>query len=179
MATTFADQLQSELDGIQGEIDRLNQKRDLIQQLLSAETGKAAPSKAKAADKPAARSAPQRRGKRQARRPRGMITGKVREFLASQTAPVHATEILKYLEDNDAAPLSAKPLPTLQSTLQRMKEMGEVENRGRNRWMQAGRASAPAPSPAPAPRPVPPTPSAPPTPPVVTSTTTFGSQRTQ
>ena len=102
------------------------------------------------------------------RRPRGLITGKVREFLGQQSEPVHATEILAFLERNDAAPQSAKPMPTLQSTLQRMKEMGEIQNTGRNRWTLAsagggggsvappvGRSDGPA---------------------VVTSTTTFASR---
>ncbi len=175
MAKSFAEQLQSELDGIQGEIDRLNEKRNLISQLLQTETGKAAKPSAAAtsAPKAGARPAPARRGPRakQARRPRGMITNKVREYLHQQSGPVHATQILKYLEDNDAAPLSAKPLPTLQSTLQRMKELGEIENKGRNRWQLISAPSAPAASPPAA------TAAAgaatPSTPPVVTSTRTF------
>ena len=175
MAKSFAEQLQSELDGIQGEIDRLNQKRDLIGQLLQTETGKAAKPSGAAATvaKASARPKPGRRGPRakQARRPRGMITNKVREYLQQQSDPVHATQILKYLEDNDAAPLSAKPLPTLQSTLQRMKEMGEIDNKGRNRWQMTGASSAPAPAAA-SPAAASAAPSAP-TPPVVTSTRTF------
>ncbi|MCY3923458.1 MAG: hypothetical protein OXG27_13850, partial [Chloroflexi bacterium] len=100
------------------------------------------------------------------RRPRGLITGKVREFLGQQTGPVHATEILAFLEKNEAAPQSAKPMPTLQSTLQRMKEMGEIENNGRNRWslLASGGGSSSAPA------------SRSDAPPVVTSTTTFGTR---
>lgn len=48
--------------------------------------------------------------------------------------PAHGTEILAYREREDAVPLSAKPMATLQSTLQRLKEQGEIENTGRNRW---------------------------------------------
>ena len=139
VASSFAAQLQAELDGIQGEIDRLEKKRDLIRELLQTETGRtAAPSLS--VDAPVGSAAPMgrrraaRRGETGGRRPRGLITGKVREFLAEQTEPVHATAILDFLERNDAAPQSAKPLPTLQSTLQRMKEMGEVRNHGRNQW---------------------------------------------
>lgn len=87
--------------------------------------------------------------RRRARRPRGLITNKVREYLQRQTEPVHATRILQYLESEGAAPQSDKPMPTLQSTLQRMKESGEVRNTGRNRWVlssrvDAGSSSAPA-----------------------------------
>lgn len=177
MAKTFAEQLQSELDGIQGEIDRLNEKRNLISQLLQTETGKAAkPSgSASSTTKAAVRPAPARRSPRakQARRPRGMITNKVREYLQQQSDPVHATQILKYLEDNDAAPLSAKPLPTLQSTLQRMKELGEIENKGRNRWQMISASSAAAAAASPAAAAAPSAPTTPSTPPVVTSTRTF------
>ena len=86
--------------------------------------------------RPTRRRAARRAGAapKRTRRPRGLITGKVREFLSRQSEPVHATAILQYLEEQDAAPQSAKPMPTLQSTLQRMKEMGEIENAGRNRW---------------------------------------------
>ena len=177
MADNFTDQLQSELSGIQGEIDRLENKRRLIQELLSNESGGAAAASA-TAPKPARRRAARRTAgaPKRTRRPRGLITGKVREFLGEQSEPVHATEILAFLEKNDAAPQSAKPMPTLQSTLQRMKEMGEIENRGRNRWSLASAASAAPPvppTPAPIERPLPPVTDAPP---VVTSTTTFGTR---
>ena len=165
MADTFADQLRSELTGIQSEIDRLENKRRLIQELLSSESSGAAD--AAQAPKATRRRAARRGtgGPRRTRRPRGLITGKVREFLGQQSDPVHATEILAFLEKNDAAPQSAKPMPTLQSTLQRMKEMGEIENKGRNRWslLSSGGSSA-----APAARSD--------APPVVTSTTTFGTR---
>jgi hypothetical protein len=80
--------------------------------------------------------------RRRARRPRGLITNKVREYLQRQSEPVHATRILQYLESEGAAPQSDKPMPTLQSTLQRMKESGEVRNTGRNRWVLSSRADA-------------------------------------
>ena len=121
--------------------------------------------------RPTRRRAARRAGAapKRTRRPRGLITGKVREFLSRQSEPVHATAILQYLEEQDAAPQSAKPMPTLQSTLQRMKEMGEIENAGRNRWNLRsssggggeGGSAADVRSDAP---------------PVVTSTTTFGSR---
>ena len=171
MANEFESQLQAELKGIDSEISRLENKRRLIQELLDNESGNAPSSGAGRA--PAKRRATRRgagaaQGKRQ-RRPRGLITGKVREFLGQQTQPVHATEILAYLEKQDAAPQSAKPMPTLQSTLQRMKEMGEIENRGRNRWslVSSGNGSQPAAAAAP---------TRTDGPPVVRSTTTFGSR---
>ncbi len=177
MANEFASQLQSELKGIDSEISRLENKRRLIQELLDNESGGGSSSGAGRA--PAKRRASRRAGgggpaKRQ-RRPRGLITGKVREFLGQQSQPVHATEILAFLEKNDAAPQSAKPMPTLQSTLQRMKEMGEIENRGRNRWslVTSGNGLQPAAAPTPTPAPV-----RADGPPVVRSTTTFGSRPT-
>lgn len=168
MADSFENQLRSELNGIQTEIERLERKRQLIQELLGNESGSAAPA---AEAKPTRRRAA-RRGAgsvKRTRRPRGLITGKVREFLGQQREPVHATEILAFLEKNDAAPQSAKPMPTLQSTLQRMKEMGEIQNTGRNRWTLSAASGSGGPS------------ESPPAvrsdgPPVVTSTTTFGSR---
>ncbi len=182
MADSFDDRLKAELAGVQGELERLENKRRLIQELLTGESGSAA---APAAEEP--KSTRRRAARRtvapakRTRRPRGLITGKVREFLGQQTEPVHATEILAFLEKNDAAPQSVKPMPTLQSTLQRMKEMGEIENRGRNRWALLSipkkpsapeQATTPAPTPAPAPTPLPRSDG----PPVVTSTTTFGTR---
>ena len=167
MADSFEDQLRSELAGIQTEIGRLETKRRLIEELLSNESGGAAPAPAK----PTRRRAARRTAGtvKRTRRPRGLITGKVREFLGQQSEPVHATEILAFLEKNDAAPQSAKPMPTLQSTLQRMKEMGEIENKGRNRWsLSSPGADAATAAPAAAERGD--------SPPVVTSTTTFGSR---
>ncbi len=173
MADQFADQLRAELAGIQSEISRLENKRRLIQELIDNESGSGSASGQGRA--PAKRRATRRSGgsapaKRQ-RRPRGLITGKVREFLGQQSEPVHATEILAFLERNDAAPQSAKPMPTLQSTLQRMKEMGEIENKGRNRWALASSGNGSQPAPAPAE-------SRSDGPPVVTSTTTFGNRPT-
>ncbi len=172
MAESFVQQLQSELATIQSEIDRLEKKRSLIQELVSAETGAAAASSAPTARRRAARRTAAPAPKRK-RRPRGLITGKVREYLSQQTEPVHATQILAFLERNDAAPQSAKPMPTLQSTLQRMKELGEIENTGRNRWALLASSGAAAPSPAPSAAPAPARSDGPP---VVTSTTTFGTR---
>ena len=166
MAGNFEEQLQAELAGIQTEIERLENKRRLIQELLSNESGAGAAAEPKPTRRRAARrsAAPTKR----TRRPRGLITGKVREFLGQQSEPVHATEILAFLEKNDAAPQSAKPMPTLQSTLQRMKEMGEIQNTGRNRWALISAGSGSESSAAPAVRSD--------VPPVVTSTTTFGAR---
>lgn len=167
MAGDFEEQLRAELAGIQAEVERLENKRRLINELLNNESGSAAGSAA--AVKPGRRRAARRTGAptKRTRRPRGLITGKVREFLGQQSGPVHATEILAFLEKNDAAPQSAKPMPTLQSTLQRMKEMGEIQNTGRNRWaLIAGGAGESTASPA----------ARSDGPPVVTSTTTFGAR---
>jgi len=166
MTDQFAGQLRAQLDGIQAELERLATKRRLIEELLALESASSAP--APAAGPPTRRSARKTaKAARRRRRPRGLITGQVREFLAQQREPVHGTEILAYLEQNNAAPQSAKPMATLQSTLQRLKELGEIENTGRNRWRLRAAESAPA-APA-APRPAP-------GPPVVTSTTRFGAR---
>ena len=143
MSDALVAQLQAELASIDGEFERLNSRRRLLKELLdtygSGSAPAAAPAPAPKAEepRPAQRkaAAPKPRAKR---RPRGLITNKVREYLGDQNEPVHATEILAFLDKNDAAPLSAKPMPTLQSTLQRMKEMGEIVNRGRNRWSLSG-----------------------------------------
>lgn len=184
MASEFERQLRAELAGIQAEITRLENKRRLIEELLASD-GASASAEEESPRQPRRRAA--RRGApattTRKRRPRGLITGKVREFLAEQSEPAHATEILAYLEKNDAAPQSSKPLPTLQSTLQRMKEMGEIENRGRNRWalISSGNGSATDAPPASSAPPASPASPAPAVrtdgPPVVTSTTTFGSSR--
>ena len=163
MADSFADQLHSELASIQVELERLATKRRLIEELLGVE------STADDASTPA-KLAGRRRGPqpaKRARRPRGLITGTIREFLSDQPEPVHGTEILAYLERQDAAPLSAKPMANLQSALQRLKEQGEIENTGRNRWRLR---AAPAPAIDPSPTPDAPAPG----PPVVSSTTRFG-----
>jgi hypothetical protein len=165
MADSFADQLRTELDGIQADLDRLDARRRLVEELLSLESGGLAPSKAgKRRTRPAA-SAPAQPARRR-RLPRGLLSGKIREFLGQQTEPVHATKILAFLEQHDAAPRSAKPMANLQSALQRLKETGELENTGRNHWRLRSASAAGAPT-------RPPTPGA--TPPVVTSTTRFGS----
>ncbi|MYA02069.1 MAG: hypothetical protein F4Y35_09810 [Chloroflexi bacterium] len=164
MAEPFANQLRSELDAIQVDLDRLAARRRLIEELLSLESASGRPSPqapasaGRAARRRVVRSAPRRR-------PRGLVSGTVREFLGQRTEAAHATEILAHLQQRDAAPQSAKPMATLQSTLQRMKEQGEIENTGRNHWRLS---AAPTDRTDSAPR----APTA--GPPVVTSTTTFG-----
>jgi len=185
MADSFADQLHAQLDGIQAELERLDAKRRLIEQLLSLESGSAAAT-ASSADSP-----PVRRGSRRSapsvkrpRLPRGLITGKIREFLGAQREPVHATAILAYLEQHEAAPRSVKPMASLQNTLQRLKEQGEIENTGRNHWrlraeqttQTAPAAPAPASTASVAATPAPAAPHPISGPPVVTSTTTFGTR---
>ena len=181
MADPFADQLRAELDGIQADLKRLDAKRRLIDQLLSLESGSAAAT-ASSADSPPARRASRRSAAKRPRMPRGLTTGKIREFLGAKREPVHATAILAYLEQHEAAPRSAKPMATLQSALQRLKEQGEVENTGRNHWRLRAAEIAPRAPAAPAaastvsvaatPEPAAPRPAA--GPPVVRSTTTFG-----
>lgn len=175
MADPFADQLRSELDGIQAELDRLAARRRLIEELLSLESGGPVPS---AAAQPRTQAAVRKPAQPAQRRPlpRGLLSGKIREFLGQQRDPVHATGILAYLEQHDAAPRSAKPMANLQSALQRLKEMGEVENTGRNHWrLRSAEPEAAAASPPEPPVSAPAPPVSAPTPPVVTSTTGFGS----
>ena len=162
MAAQFADQLQAELAVIQAELERLDAKRRLVEELLALESNVAAAPTAR----PVRRSGPRPAGTSQRRRlPRGLISRSVREFLGQQAEPTHATAILAYLEHRDAAPHGAKPIANLQSNLQRMKEAGEIENVGRNRWMLRDAAGSEAPA----------APAAPgPTPAVVTSTTLLG-----
>ena len=172
MADLFADQLRSELDGIQAELDRLAARRRLVEELLSLESGGPALS---AAAKPPGRRTARRTAPaaKRSRQPRGLVSGNIREFLGRQRDPVHATRILAYLEQHDAAPRSAKPMANLQSALQRLKEMGEVENTGRNHWrLRSAEPEAAAPS---APASVAAPPVSAPSRPVVTSTTRFGS----
>ena len=171
MADPFADRLRAELDGIQAELDRLAARRRLVEELLSLESGGPAPSAA--AQTRSRRAARRPAAVKRSRLPRGLLSDKIREFLGQQREPIHATKILVYLEQHDAAPRSAKPLANLQSALQRLKEMGEVENTGRNHWrLRSTEAEAAAADP-------PPSGAAPtisaPAPPVVTSTTRFGS----
>ena len=171
MADPFADRLRSELDGIQAELDRLAARRRLVDELLSLESGASAPSAA--AQTRSRRAARPPAAVKRSRLPRGLLSDKIREFLGQQREPIHATKILVYLEQHDAAPRSAKPLANLQSALQRLKEMGEVENTGRNHWRlrsteaEAAAADPPAPDAA--------APISAPAPPIVTSTTRFGS----
>lgn len=219
MADTFDQLLRSELDAVEVELVRLGERRRLVEELLN--LGPASPAASSSSATSTASSASRSRarggGRRTAapagsatsanrpRQPRGLISAKIREFLGRQREPAHATAILAYLERQNAAPRSAKPLPTLQSNLQRMKETGELENTGRNHWRlrssmarpataasatsgESATSATSAPSPT-APTPaapaapdvpaaptvpsVPPVPSA--VPPVVTSTTRFGS----
>ena len=185
MADSFADQLRAQLDGIQAELERLATRRRLIEELLGLES-------ASDASAPAAKTRVRRTARRTAsaakrpRLPRGQITNKIREFLGQRREPVHATAILAYLEQHDSAPRSAKPMATLQSNLQRLKEQGEVENTGRNHWrLRAVETAPPAPAAPPAAATASPSEAAAPTsaappptagPPVVSSTTTFGSR---
>ena len=165
MADSFAVQLRTELDGIQAQLDLLAAKRRLIEELLS--LGSGSPSST-AADKPTRRPGVRRQAQspKRARLPRGLISAKIRDFLGQQREPVHATKILAYLEQHNAAPRSAQPMATLQSSLQRLKETGELENTGRNHWRLVS-------SPEAAETPAPVAPSA--GPPVVVSTKSSGS----
>jgi len=174
MADSFADQLRSELDGLETQLELLAARRRLVEELLSLESD-AAPTSAPAA-KRTRRTGTAAAAKRP-RLPRGQITNKIREFLGQQREPVHATAILAYLEQHASAPRSAKPMATLQSNLQRLKEQDEVENTGRNHWRLRAVETAPPvpaapPSAAPGPSAAAPRPAA--APPAVTSTPTFG-----
>ena len=184
MADPFADRLRSELDVTEAELARLASRLRLVEELLSMES--ATLSSPPTARKPRVRRTARRTepAARRSRLPRGLTAGKIREFLAQQREPVHATGILAYLKQHDAVPGSAKPMATMQSSLQRLKETGEIENTGRNHWRlrssetspgsegstgsessEASQAGAGAPSP----------PVVGDAPPVITSTTTFGS----
>ena len=159
MPAQFADQLQAELAVIEAELERLSARRRLVEELLELESNAAAPT----ATLPARRVAPRPAAASKRRRlPRGLISRTVREFLAQQAEPAHATAILAELERRDAAPQGAKPIANLQSNLQRMQEAGEIENVGRNRWRLRQAASSAVTA-------APPAPSL--TPPVVSSTT--------
>ncbi len=177
MADSFADQLHNQLDGIETELGRLATKRRLIEELLGLESASdaSAPAAKTRAGRTTRRPAP---AAKRPRSPRGLTTGKIREFLGQQHEPVHATAILAYLEQHEAAPRSAKPMATLQSALQRLKEQDEVENTGRNHWrLRAVRRAASVAPASPSPQAATPAPAAPlpaAGPPVVTSTTTFG-----
>lgn len=169
MVDLFNDQLRAEVEAIEAELERLDRKRRLIEQLLSLESGVAArPAASPRASRATRKPAPPAK---RARTPRGLTTGKIREFLGRQREPAHATRILAYLEEHQAAPRSAKPMATLQSALQRLKEQGEVENTGRNHWqLRSAESESEAEPSSPAAAPPPPAVS----PPVVTSTTSFG-----
>ncbi|MXZ31757.1 MAG: hypothetical protein F4Z22_13175 [Acidimicrobiia bacterium] len=163
MSAQFAEQLHAELAVIQAELERLEARRRLVEELLELESNAAAsPTPA-----PTRTAAPRRAGTAKRRRlPRGLISRTVREFLAQQAEPAHATAILAELERRNAAPQGAKPIANLQSNLQRMQEAGEIENVGRNRWRLRQAAGSAVPAARPAPNR---------TPPVVSSTTILGS----
>ena len=164
MSAQFAEQLQAELAVIQAELERLEARRRLVEELLELESNAAA----SPTPVPARTAAPRRAGTaKRRRRPRGLISRTVREFLGRQAEPTHATAILAELERRYAAPQGAKPIANLQSNLQRMQEAGEIENVGRNRWLLREAAGSAVPA-------VPPAPSR--TPPVVSSTTILGTR---
>ncbi|MCY3923602.1 MAG: hypothetical protein OXG27_14580 [Chloroflexi bacterium] len=152
MAAQFADQLHAELEAIQAELERLEARRRLVEKLLALESPAAAPAAPPRTRRGATRTAGTSRRRRL---PRGLISRTVREFLAQQAEPAHATAILAYLQRQGAAPHGDKPIANLQSNLQRMKEAGETENVGRNRWTlrEAADSAAPAAPPAPSPTP--------------------------
>ena len=181
MADSFADRLRSELDVTEAELARLASRSRLVEELLSMES--AALSSPPTARKPRVRRTARQTepAARRSRLPRGLTSGKIREFLGQQREPVHATGILAYLKQHDAVPRSAKPMATVQSSLQRLKETGEIENTGRNHWRLRSSETSPgsegstgseASQAAPGATTPPLVGSAPP---VVTSTTTFGS----
>lgn len=162
MADQFTQQLHTELTAIHAAIEQLEAKRRLVEELLDLETDTGATATAtptrRAARRPADTSKPHRL-------PRGLISRTVREFLAQQPEPAHATAILAHLKQRHAAPQGPKPIANLQSNLQRMQEAGEIVNVGRNRWTlrQATASAVLAAPPAPAS-----------TPPVLSSTTILG-----
>ncbi|MXV79899.1 MAG: hypothetical protein F4X58_13355 [Chloroflexi bacterium] len=163
MAAQFVDRLQAQLAVVQAELERLAARRRLVEELLKLESNAGAPTAA-----PARKTAPRRaQASKRQRLPRGMISWTVREFLGRQAEPAHATAILAELERCDAAPQGARPIANLQSNLQRMQELGEIENVGRNRWRlrEAPDRAVPA-APTATGR----------TPPVVRSTTLLGSR---
>ena len=140
MADPFADRLRSELDVTETELARLASRHRLVEELLNMESMEsmesATVSSSPAGGKPRARRTARRSepAAKRSRLPRGLTSGKIREFLGRQREPAHATRILAYLEQHDAVPRSAKPMATVQSSLQRLKETGEIENTGRNHW---------------------------------------------
>lgn len=116
----------------------------------------------------AAGAAPVARSKKGDRPKRGAITNEIIAYLESRAPNAeHADQILEHLEKVGAAPQSAKPKPTLQSTLNRLASQKQVSNIGRNRWRRTRPAertsgssvpTAPAPAPAPAAAPAAPAP---------------------
>ncbi len=116
--------------------------------------------------KPAAAKAAEPAAKRGGRPRRGAITEAIIKYLDTRAPNAeHADAILAHLETVGAAPQSANPKPTLQSTLNRLASQRQVSNIGRNRWRRtresernggggeaspAAVAAAPQPVPAPA-----------------------------
>lgn len=85
--------------------------------------------------KPAAAKAEPAAAKRGGRPRRGAITEAIIKYLDSRAPNAeHADAILAHLETVGAAPQSANPKPTLQSTLNRLASQRQVSNIGRNRW---------------------------------------------
>jgi hypothetical protein len=66
--------------------------------------------------------------------PRGSLTAGIEETLASQSAPIHADEILEALRARGSAPRGANPKASLVNALTRMAKQGKVRNTGRNHW---------------------------------------------
>ena len=184
--------------GLVSEIARLQAGVDQIDSFLSTFGDMPAPVAPSPAATAAPAAAPARRGrpkgsknkpkaaaatpaapaaKTKGKRPRrGAITEAIIKYL-DQRAPSaeHADQILDHLASVGAAPQSANPKPTLQSTLNRLQAQGQVRNIGKNQWRRvrptertagsdapaaspapaAAAPSSPAPAPAPSPAPAP------------------------
>ena len=172
------------------EIARLQAGVDQIDNFLSTFGGAAAPAPAMPTPSATAAPAPRRgrpKGSKNKPKPaaaktaepaaaakrgrprRGAITEAIIKYLDTRAPNAeHADAILAHLETVGAAPQSANPKPTLQSTLNRLASQRQVSNIGRNRWRRtresernggggeaspAAVAAAPQPVPAPAPAP--------------------------
>ena len=166
-------------DAAQAQIDQLDTELAQLAALVAnpgtapAPAASAAPSAApkrrgrpkgsKNAPKAKAGAATVARSKKGNRPKRGAITNEIISYLESRAPNAeHADQILEHLEKVGAAPQSAKPKPTLQSTLNRLASQKQVSNIGRNRWRRtrpaertAGAAPSPAPAAAPAATPAP------------------------
>lgn len=172
-------------DAAQAQIDQLDAELGQLASLVASPGTAPAPVAAAAApakrrgrpkgSKNAPKAAPVARSKKGDRPKRGAITNEIIAYLESRAPNAeHADQILEHLEKVGAAPQSAKPKPTLQSTLNRLASQKQVSNIGRNRWRRTRPAertsgsaapapaapaaaspapAAPAPAPAPAPEP--------------------------